>query len=125
MRTWISHFFYYQKPRFGLARGEQRLLARALGGGTDAELADELQVSLSAVKKTWTSIYRRVALHDEVLALGTDREVEGDRGPEKKHKIIAYIHEHPEELRPVSLKLLEQAREGGSAARSPKLPSMY
>lgn len=109
MGTWVSNFFYYKKPQFGLARGEQRLLARALGGGTDAELAAELQVSLSAVKKTWTSIYRRVAVHDEVLALGADREVEGDRGPEKKHKIIAYIREHPEELRPVLPRLLEQA----------------
>jgi hypothetical protein len=111
MGTWVSHFFYYQRPQFGLARGEQRLLAAALHGGTDAELADDLQVSLSAIKKTWSSIYRRVAPHEELLHFGPDSGIEGDRGREKKHKIIAYIREHPEELRPVSLKLLEQASE--------------
>ena len=33
----------------------------------------------------------------------------GERGKEKKHHLLAYLHKHPEELRPVSRKLLNTA----------------
>ncbi len=59
--SWISSLFRYQPPRFGFTRREQRLLLSALVGGTDEELSSLLNTSLSAVKKTWRSVYDRVA----------------------------------------------------------------
>src|SRR2546429_6039975 len=57
----------YQAPRFGFSASEQRLLLKAFLGGTDEDLADELGVSLSAVKKAWQSIYERVSACDPEL----------------------------------------------------------
>ena len=59
--SWISSLFRYEPPRFGFTRGEQRLLLAALLGGTDEELSCLLNTSLSTVKKTWRSVYDRVA----------------------------------------------------------------
>jgi hypothetical protein len=58
--TWIGSLFVYQPPQFGFRPSEQRLLLAALHGGTDADLAGTLEISLSAVKKTWRSVYDRV-----------------------------------------------------------------
>ena len=105
--SWVSLLLAYRKPVIGFTRSEQRLLSAALQGGTDGELSDQLGISLSAVKKTWANIYLRVQSRkpsDLRIELdGTD----GDRGKEKKQKLLAYLREHPEELRPYSLRLLE------------------
>jgi len=69
MGTWIGTLFDHQPARFAFRPSEKRLLLRALQGGTDAELSDELAISLSAVKKTWLSIYERVGARDPDLAL--------------------------------------------------------
>jgi hypothetical protein len=58
--SWAFLLFVYQPPQCGFCRSEQRLLLCALDGGTDDELADVLQISVSAVKKMWHSIYDRV-----------------------------------------------------------------
>ena len=58
--SWATSLFSYSDPPIGFARSEQRLLDAALRGLTDEELTVELQVSLSAIKKTWRSIYSRV-----------------------------------------------------------------
>ena len=60
---WLSgtSIFSYERPQFCFRRSEQRLLTAALRGGTDEELAEELAVSLSSVRRTWLSIYFRVA----------------------------------------------------------------
>jgi hypothetical protein len=63
-----------------------------------------LSISLSAVKKTWLSIYHRVSGH--VPGFSSNREaVEGttERGKEKKQRLLNYLREHPEELRPAAL----------------------
>jgi hypothetical protein len=102
--TWASTLFVYQPPRFGFSPGEQRLLVSALLGGTDEDLADELSISLSAVKKAWHSIYERVSVHDPELVPRTALSEEGssERGKGKKQRLIAYMRDHPEELRPAS-----------------------
>src|SRR5260370_21806248 len=102
--TWIGSLFVYQPPRFGFRPSEQRLLLAALEGGTDEELADKLDISLSAVKKTWRSIYERVGAHSPGLI--PDKVPEGsnsERGKEKKQRLLAYLREHLEELRPAVL----------------------
>jgi hypothetical protein len=82
------------------------MLDEAAHGGTDEELADQLGISLSAVKKAWGSIYHRAA--DCVPELRFNVAEGGSRGKEKKQRLLAYLREHPEELRPTSRKLRRQ-----------------
>jgi hypothetical protein len=102
----------YRSPHLGFNRSEQRLLLCALGGETDADLSRILSVSLPAVKNVWASIYRRVSRQmPELIAdpfLSEDAEALR-RGKEKKRRLLAWLREHPEELRPVSRRLLRQA----------------
>ena len=108
--SWISALFHYEAPRFGFSAGEQRLLLSALAGGTDQELSEELGVSLSTVKKTWRSVYERVAARLPKLIPGNSQP-DGEasrRGRDKKQHLIAYLREHLEELRPASRRLLRQ-----------------
>lgn len=102
--TWIGSLFVYQPPQFGFRPSEQRLLLAALQGGTDDDLARTLGISLSAVKKTWGSIYSRVTLRSPGLIPNhVPVESTSERGKEKKQRMLAYLREHPEELRPAVL----------------------
>jgi DNA-binding CsgD family transcriptional regulator len=119
--SWISSLFRYEPPRFRFSRSEQRLLLSAMAGGTDEELAGQLSISLSTVKKTWLSVYDRVAaclpeLVPRKASAGPDLST---RGRDKKQHLIVYLREHPEELRPTSRKLLRQsAAPARSSARA-------
>jgi DNA-binding NarL/FixJ family response regulator len=108
--TWLGLLFAYEPPRFRFRPSEQQLLSAALRGGTDEELADELGISLSAVKKTWRLIYERVAAcdggillngHEPVAVVSEENEV-SERGKEKKRRLLAYLRDHLEELRPAT-----------------------
>jgi DNA-binding CsgD family transcriptional regulator len=60
--SWVGSLFDYYPPSLGFSPSEQCLLLSALDGDkTDSELAEVLRVSLPTIKKTWLSIYRRVA----------------------------------------------------------------
>ena len=115
--SWLSSIFICGSPQFGFSRGEQRLLHSALTDGkTDEGLSEDLGISLSAVKQTWRSIYSRVGVNMPELvpnnsSAGTETQ---GRGKQKKQHLLAYLREHPEELRPVSRKLLR-----GSAGTRP------
>lgn len=100
--TFVGFLFIHETPRFALRRSEQRLLLAAMHGGTDEELALELGVSLSAVKKTWVHIYERAS--GCLPEPSPCREPDGapERGKEKKQRLLSYLREHPEELRPAS-----------------------
>jgi DNA-binding CsgD family transcriptional regulator len=101
--TWIGSLFVYQPPQFGFRASEQRQLLAALQGGTDDDLARTLGISLSAVKKTWGSIYGRVTLRSPGLIPDhVPAELNSERGKEKKQRLLAYLREHPEELRPAA-----------------------
>jgi DNA-binding NarL/FixJ family response regulator len=106
--SWVGCLFDYHPPFLGFNRSEQRVLAAALTGATDEQLSSTLGTSVPTIKKTWASIYRRVSasLPDLVPdALQSDAGG-GPRGREKRRELLAYLREHPEELRPVSRKLL-------------------
>lgn len=94
--------FLFTRPQFGFRRGEQRLLCHALSGGTNEESALALGVSLSAIKKRWEAIYARISLTAPLLLpTNPHREPSGmKRGQEKKDHLLAYLRQHPEELRP-------------------------
>jgi hypothetical protein len=102
--SWVGALFDYHPPMLGCSRGEQRLLSCALSGATDEHLAETLGTSLPAVKKMWVSIYLRVEEHLPELISdppGSDLPASG-RGREKRRRLLAYLREHLEELRPVS-----------------------
>jgi hypothetical protein len=101
--AWAGSLFVYQAPQCGFRPSEQRLLLAAMGGGTDRELAAEIGISLPAVKKTWLSIYGRVSKQlPSIFPNGVAIPEDGERGREKKQHLIAYLRDHPEELRPAS-----------------------
>jgi hypothetical protein len=104
--SWASAVFEYRSPKIGFSRSEQRVLTASLAGCTDDDLSEDLGISISAVKKTWHSIYDRVASH--FLQPASARLDSAERGLEKKRTILAYVREHPEELRPVSRRLLAE-----------------
>ena len=94
-----AKMYRYQAPVLHLRPAEQKLLAAALAGKTDAELSLDLGLSIEAIKKRWMSIFARVdEFKPEILSSGGP-ESEG-RGPQKRHRVVAYIRTHPEELRP-------------------------
>jgi hypothetical protein len=64
-------------------------LTRALVKSADACRAAALGVSVAAVKKSWRDIYDK-----------SQEEPSSERGKAKKHQLLSYIREHPEELRP-------------------------
>jgi len=96
-----ARMYRYQEPVLHLRPAEQRLLEAALTGKTDAELSNDLGLSIEAVKKRWMSIFERIdEFKPDILSnADVDSEV---RGPQKRHRVVAYVRSHPEELRPFS-----------------------
>lgn len=118
--TYVARLFPYSVPRFFFNYGEQKVLLQAIQGRNDEEIADLLGVALSTVKKRWTAIYECVSGHlPEMLPETTlPPDLSGQkRGQEKRRRLLVYLRQHPEELRPV---LPETAENSGSL-----LPSVY
>ncbi len=101
--SWAGNLFDFHPPKLRLSRSEQRMLSFALPGVTDEALAEGMDISLSAVKKMWISIYHRAeeSLPELVPDLPLDITANG-RGREKRRNLLVYLRDHPEELRPVS-----------------------
>lgn len=100
--SWTTTLFQYTPPRMYPKPTEQKLLRAAMQGSRDAELSRELGVSLSFVKKTWCSIYKRAFEKLPELNLDIATGSIPQRGKEKKQLVLSYLREHPEELRPIS-----------------------
>jgi hypothetical protein len=79
------------------------LLRFALEGATDAELANELNISFAGVKKRWLRIFEQFR-ESAPDSLGKDLGERGDgkRGMEMRQSVIAYVRDHPQELHPFS-----------------------
>ena len=90
--------FSYREPVLRLRDSDQQLLMAALRGATDQELASELGFTLSAVKARWRSTIARV--EETMPDLVRDVERREGRGAQKRHRVLAYVRSHPEELRP-------------------------
>jgi hypothetical protein len=93
--------YRYQAPELHLRPAEQNLLAAALAGKTDAELSEDLGLSIEAIKKRWMSIFDRIDEFKPEILSRSEADSDG-RGPQKRHRVVAYIRSHPEELRPFS-----------------------
>jgi len=90
--------FNNRDPLLRLSGSDQELLWAALEGQTDTELADSLHLTMPAVKALWRSIFARFARLKPDVA--PEFQGEGNRGPQKRHRVLAYLREHREELRP-------------------------
>jgi DNA-binding NarL/FixJ family response regulator len=83
----------------GLRSTDKELLVAALKGATDRELADDLNLTKEAVKRRWKVLFDRLeAVKPEIFGASVSNN--GKRGPQKRHRILAYVRDHPEELRP-------------------------
>jgi hypothetical protein len=96
-----ARIYRYQEPVLRLRPSEQALLTAALGGETDAGLSAHLGLSIEAIKKRWMSIFDRVEEFKPGILNSSETSSDG-RGPQKRHRVVAYIRAHPEELRPFS-----------------------
>jgi hypothetical protein len=98
----LSLVFNYTPPRFGFTASQRKLLSHAVQHKTDSEIAAALGVSLSAVKKTWAAIFDRVS--DDFPEMDNARATTGrspaTRGAQKRHRLLTYLQNHPEELKP-------------------------
>ena len=66
-----------------------------------AELALALGISLPAVKKRWLALYDRIGrLEPGLLADAAADADKATRGPQKRHRVLAHLRQHPEELKP-------------------------
>jgi len=99
----LRMLFRRHPPRLGLAPAQQDLLALALHGRTDEEIAAELGITWNTVRKRWHAIFQRA---DQALpGLLGDVPVAGSgtaRGLEKRRPLLSFLEAHPEELRPWS-----------------------
>lgn len=98
----LSSCFVYTPPRFHFSRSEQSLLCHALVGETSEGIAASLLISPWTVKKRWRAIYQRVTDVDRELLLPplADGLHVASRGAERRRRLLHYLRQHPEELRP-------------------------
>jgi hypothetical protein len=99
---WLSSLFLCGSAQFFFVDGELALLGRALSGETDEELAESLNISLSAVKKRWGHIFDRVADVNPSFFPADTTAVSpvALRGRGKRIFLLRHLRSHPEELRP-------------------------
>lgn len=97
----LDPLFLHRPARCAFTRAEQKVLLRAESDLTDSEIAEDLHISVNSVALRWRSIYARVAERVPLaLHADTDRSVAPTRGAEKRRRVIAFVRQHPEELRP-------------------------
>jgi hypothetical protein len=84
-------------PLLDFTPSQKKLLSAALRGAENAALASELCRTPAAVKRTWSGIFEKCSRHHPTLLPVTEGSL---RGQQKRHKLMAYIRAHPEELRP-------------------------
>jgi hypothetical protein len=90
-------FSHGPAPQIGFTLGEQELLEVALQGLDDAEASKVLFVTVPAIKRRWAGIFERVSDARPDLC---PRESGTTRGIQKRQRVLAYIRQHPQELRP-------------------------
>jgi hypothetical protein len=90
--------FTYDEPVLRLRESDQQLLAAALGGAIDDDVSWVLGITLAAVKARWRSVFARIS---ETMPGLVQEAVESEgRGMQKRHRVVNYVREHPQELRP-------------------------
>jgi hypothetical protein len=102
----IGRHFNQNRPILALSAPDQEMLLAVLEDDLqDSDLASLLKISLPAIKRRWAALYSRVEasnpsfFHSNLEALVAERK-EGARGLEKRRRILHFVRNHPEELRP-------------------------
>jgi hypothetical protein len=102
-------FRSFSPPRFCFVAAEQDLLKLALEGQTDAAIAGLTNASLTTTKKRFRTIYEKVravsAAWEEPLL--SEPLTDGARGVEIRRRLLSYLRNHPEELRPYRFERIE------------------
>jgi len=96
----MSYVFERHLPHCQFSAAEQRILSLALEDLTDQEIAQRIGLSPTRIKQTWRSIYQKIA--DELPFLVSEEDFGDDqrRGREKRRRVLSYVSEHREEIRP-------------------------
>ena len=104
----LASLFNYTPPRFHFSGSEQTLLQHALTGETCEDLAASLALSPWTVKKRWHTIYERVTAADSELLPGpiSNGPRTHLRGAERRRRLLNYLRQHPEELRPSAARVV-------------------
>jgi Bacterial regulatory proteins, luxR family len=103
-------FTTYAPPRFAFTPREQRVLTLALDGATDSSIASAIGISESAVKKHFRRVYEKAhacCVFGPVV-VGEDPG-HPTRGVEQRRRLLNFLREHPEELRPYRSAVRERA----------------
>jgi hypothetical protein len=113
----VGPLFDYRPPRCGFTRAEKQVLLLATEGLFDAQIACQLGISAGAVALRWRSIYARVGDRaPSVLRDSESARASHGRGHEKRRRVIAFVNDHPEEMRPY---LPPSEAEGGHSRSLP------
>ena len=68
---------------------------------TDREIATTLAMSPNTLKSTWRQIYSRIEERAPFVLRHDDADgAAARRGVEKRRRVVGYIADHPQELRP-------------------------
>lgn len=94
-----SFIFEYRSPRLALSDTQQRIVSAACSGQTDRDISASLDISPNTLKAAWRSVYDKFDKHLPGVAGHVQGESDS-RGREKRRLVVAYIQDHPEELRP-------------------------
>jgi hypothetical protein len=90
----------FREPVLALSDCHKQLLEKAVHGLTDDELARALRLKRPTIKKRWAAVFHHIGLVKPDLLAGRDHPDRFTRGPQKRHRLLEYLREHPEELRP-------------------------
>lgn len=93
-----SMFFQSQEPQLHLSPAEQDLLLLALRNVSDEEAANVLCVSIHTIKMRWRSAFDRTSQSRPDLF--PPHEPGTQRGNERRTRLLGYLRDHMEELRP-------------------------
>lgn len=97
----MSHFFAFRPRLLRLTRDERELVQHALMGETEQVTAAAIGQDVHRVKYRWRVLYDKIEdRHPALFAsfCGTDATTD-HRGKEKRRVLLAYLRDHPEELR--------------------------
>lgn len=95
--TTVSFSFRTRPPVFFFTYTQQTILELAMRGESDADIAQNLQISKDSVKQTWRAIYERVD-SDTLFQADNTESLSNHR---RRKILLDYLRTHPEELRPV------------------------
>ncbi|MGD9602486.1 MAG: hypothetical protein AB7V59_11790 [Gammaproteobacteria bacterium] len=95
-----ARLFLYSEPVFVFSPGEQAVLRLARDAMSDDAIAAALHVSPHTVKMRWRRVFDEVLARQPALLPDDASPLEHRRGSEKRRHLLAYLREHPEELRP-------------------------